>query len=40
MEKTITVTPEGAFRGGVTHHAEAVDRYRAEVVQVSPETTE
>jgi hypothetical protein len=32
MEKTITVTPEGAFRGGVTHHAKAV--------QVSPETTE
>ena len=30
--KIITVTPEGAYRGDVNHHAEAVDRYRSEVV--------
>jgi DNA-binding transcriptional ArsR family regulator len=30
--KIITVTPEGAYRGDITHHAEAVDRYRSEVV--------
>lgn len=30
--KTITVTPEGAYRGDIARHAEAVDRYRAEVV--------
>ena len=38
--KIITVTPEGAFRGDVTRHAEAVDRYRAEVVQLRPEPAE
>jgi hypothetical protein len=38
--KVITVTPEGAFRGDVNHHAEAVDRYRAEVVQLRPEPAE
>ena len=26
------MTPEGAYRGDITRHAEAVDRYRAEVV--------
>jgi hypothetical protein len=31
-QKTITVTPEGAYRGDVNRHAEAVDRYKAEVV--------
>lgn len=30
--KIITVTPEGAYRGDINHHAEAVDRYRADVV--------
>jgi DNA-binding transcriptional ArsR family regulator len=29
--KAITVTPEGAYRGNVQHHAEVVDRYRAKV---------
>ena len=38
--KIITVTPEGAFRGDVNRHAEAVDRYRAEVVQLRPEPAE
>ena len=35
--KVITVTPEGAFRGDVNHHAEAVERYKAEVIQLRPE---
>ncbi|HQT89936.1 MAG TPA: ArsR family transcriptional regulator, partial [Acidiphilium sp.] len=35
--KVITINPEGAFRGDVNRHAEAVDRYRAEVVQLRPE---
>jgi predicted MarR family transcription regulator len=30
--KTITVTPEGAYRGDINRHPEAVDRYKAEVV--------
>lgn len=30
--KVITVTPEGAYRGDINRHAEAVDRYRAGVV--------
>jgi transcriptional regulator with XRE-family HTH domain len=30
--KTITVTPEGAYRGDINKHAAAVDRYKAEVV--------
>jgi predicted MarR family transcription regulator len=30
--KIITVTPEGAYRGDINRHAEAVDRYRADVV--------
>jgi hypothetical protein len=30
--KVITVTPEGAYRGDINRHAEAVDRYAAEVV--------
>jgi len=38
--KLITINPEGAFRGDVTRHAEAVDRYRAEVVQLRPEPAE
>ena len=38
--KVITVTPEGAFRGDVNRHAAAVDRYRAEVVQLRPEPAE
>ena len=35
--KVITINPEGAFRGDVNRHAEAVDRYRAEIVQLRPE---
>jgi hypothetical protein len=35
--KIITVTPEGAFRGDVNRHAEAVNRYKGEVVQLRPE---
>lgn len=34
--KIITVTPEGAFRGKMDNHAEAVARYSAEVVQLHP----
>lgn len=34
--KTITVTPEGAFRGDLNQHAEVMDRYKAEVVQLRP----
>jgi hypothetical protein len=30
--KTITVTPEGAYRGDIGRHAETVDRYKADVV--------
>ena len=32
--KIIAVTPEGAFRGKMDNHAEAVARYSAEVVQL------
>jgi LytS/YehU family sensor histidine kinase len=35
--KIITINPEGAFRGDVNRHADAVDRYRAEVVSLRPE---
>ena len=38
--KIITINPEGAFRGDVNRHAEAVDRYRAEIVQLRPEPAE
>jgi len=31
--KIITVTPEGAFRGNVNTHAEAVERYKLEVIK-------
>lgn len=34
--KVITITPEGVFRGNVNHHAEAVDRYNAEVAAQRP----
>jgi hypothetical protein len=34
--KIITVTPEGAFRGDVNRHAEAVNRYKGEVIQLRP----
>lgn len=30
--KIITVTPEGAFRGDLNNHAEAVQRYKLEVI--------
>ena len=30
--KIITVTPEGAFRGNVNTHAEAVERYKMDVI--------
>ena len=32
--KVITVTPEGAYRGDINRHAEAVDQYRAEVLPI------
>lgn len=35
--KIIAVTPEGAFRGDITKHGEAVARYSAEVVKLRPE---
>ncbi len=31
--KVITVTPEGAFRGDVRNHAQAVERYRRDVIE-------
>lgn len=31
--KIITVTPEGAFRGDVNNHAQAVEKYRLEVIE-------
>lgn len=30
--KIITVTPEGAFRGNVNNHADAVERYKLDVI--------
>lgn len=30
--KIITVTPEGAFRGNVNNHAQAVERYKLDVI--------
>ena len=30
--KIITVTPEGAFRGNVHNHAQAVERYKLDVI--------
>lgn len=30
--KVITVTPEGAFRGNIHHHAESVERYKLDVI--------
>lgn len=38
--KVITVTPEGAFRGDLTKHGEAVARYSADVVKLRQETCE
>ncbi len=38
--KVIAVTPEGAFRGDISRHGEAVARYSAEVVKLRPETAE
>lgn len=35
--KVIAVTPEGAFRGKIDNHGEAVERYKAEVIQLRPE---
>jgi len=35
--KIITVTPEGAFRGDVNRHAEAMNRYKGEVIRLRPE---
>ena len=31
--KIITVTPEGAFRGTVNNHAQAVERYKLDVIE-------
>ena len=30
--KLITVTPEGAFRGNINNHAQAVERYKLDVI--------
>ena len=30
--KVITVTPEGAFRGNIHNHAQAVERYKLDVI--------
>lgn len=30
--KIITVTPEGAFRGNIKNHAQAVERYKLDVI--------
>ena len=38
--KTITVTPDGAFRGDVNKHAEVMDRYKAEVLQFPQQPAE
>ena len=35
--KVITVTPEGAFRGNVNTHGEAVERYRLDVIEGGPD---
>ena len=35
--KVITVSPEGAYRGDLNHHAEVMDRYKAEVVPLRPD---
>jgi hypothetical protein len=35
--KIIAVTPEGAFRGKIDNHGEAVERYKAEIIQLRPE---
>jgi hypothetical protein len=34
--KVIAVTPEGAFRGDISKHGEAIARYSAEVVKLHP----
>ncbi|PAU91218.1 winged helix DNA-binding protein, partial [Paracoccus salipaludis] len=31
--KIITVTPEGAFRGNINTHGQAVERYRLDVIE-------
>ena len=31
--KIITVTPEGAFRGNINNHGQAVERYRLDVIE-------
>lgn len=41
--KTITVTPEGAFRGNINNHAKAVEKYKLEVIdggRKSPDQTD
>jgi hypothetical protein len=30
--KVITVTPEGAFRGNIHNHGQAVERYKLDVI--------
>jgi hypothetical protein len=37
--KVITVTPEGAFRGDLSRHGEAVAKYSTEVVQLHQKPT-
>jgi DNA-binding transcriptional ArsR family regulator len=35
--KTIVLNPEGTYRGDVNHHAEVMDKYKAEVVPLRPD---
>lgn len=37
--KIITVTPEGAFRGNVNNHAQAVERYKLDVIEGGRDNT-
>jgi len=36
--KVITVTPEGAFRGNIHNHAQAVERYKLDVIDGGPKS--
>jgi DNA-binding MarR family transcriptional regulator len=37
--KIITVTPEGAFRGNVNNHAQAVERFKLDVIEGGKDST-
>jgi hypothetical protein len=38
--RVIAITPEGVYRGDMNRHAEAVDRYKSEVVPLRPRSPE